>query len=221
MSQPGSRCARCTPSMGCGACLSLHPREMSPELIDVAELPRGVPKLGWQCSRATMTCCGAWPGLHRGPFNDLVQRIALRRLTDRSTRMSSWGFRRSEAQFENSMRLVAGRGLIWCTLRPTHRPGTVSATWRRLPTKKGAAAWPSRRCRSRSLARSTANCWATVEVLVDGRQRGRWRGRTRTNKLVFFASDDDWLGRMALVRLGGLAWSMLGRVLGPAPGYAG
>ena len=39
----------------------------------------------------------------------------------------------------------------------------------------------------RSSARSTPSCWAqVVEVLVDGQQKGRWRGRTRTNKLVFF-----------------------------------
>ena len=33
----------------------------------------------------------------------------------------------------------------------------------------------------------------TVEVLVEDRHRGKWRGRTRTNKLVFF--DIDGAGR--------------------------
>ena len=52
------------------------------------------------------------------------------------------------------------------------------------------------------------------EVLVDGKQRGRWRGRTRTNKLVFFEAPGDWLGRMVRVRITWTGpWSMLGEVL--------
>jgi tRNA-2-methylthio-N6-dimethylallyladenosine synthase len=42
----------------------------------------------------------------------------------------------------------------------------------------------------------------TVEVLVEERHRGRWRGRTRTNKLVFFDVDaTDWAGELVLVRI--------------------
>ncbi len=52
-----------------------------------------------------------------------------------------------------------------------------------------------------------------VEVLVDGQQRGRWRGRTRTNKLVFFSSEQNWLGRMARVHITWTGpWSMIGQV---------
>jgi tRNA-2-methylthio-N6-dimethylallyladenosine synthase len=36
----------------------------------------------------------------------------------------------------------------------------------------------------------------TVEVLVEGRQKGKWYGRTRTDKLVFFSSDSDCTGRL-------------------------
>ena len=36
----------------------------------------------------------------------------------------------------------------------------------------------------------------TVEVLVEERHKGKWRGRTRTNKLVFFdVGDRDWTGQ--------------------------
>ena len=56
-----------------------------------------------------------------------------------------------------------------------------------------------------------------VEVLVDGSQKGRWRGRTRTNRLVFFSSAEDWLGRLARVRITWTGpWSMIGEVVGPA-----
>lgn len=39
----------------------------------------------------------------------------------------------------------------------------------------------------------------TVEVLVEEQHKGKWRGRTRTNKLVFFESPEDWRGRLAEV----------------------
>ena len=52
-----------------------------------------------------------------------------------------------------------------------------------------------------------------VEVLVDGRQRGRWRGRTRTNKLVFFEHPRDLLGQLVrpTVTWAG-PWSLLGEL---------
>ncbi len=55
----------------------------------------------------------------------------------------------------------------------------------------------------------------TVEVLVEGRHKGKWRGRTRTNKLVFFKVDDeDWTGQLATVRITRTGpWSMQGSVL--------
>ncbi len=56
----------------------------------------------------------------------------------------------------------------------------------------------------------------TVEVLVEGRYKGKWRGRTRTNKLVFFdVGDTDWTGELALVHITKTgAWSMQGQVEG-------
>jgi tRNA-2-methylthio-N6-dimethylallyladenosine synthase len=55
-----------------------------------------------------------------------------------------------------------------------------------------------------------------VKVLVEDRHRGRWRGRTRTNKLVFFAVEEtDWMGRLARVRITRTGpWSMQGRIEG-------
>ncbi len=56
----------------------------------------------------------------------------------------------------------------------------------------------------------------TVEVLVEGRHRGKWQGRTRSNKLVFFDIDDtDWTGQLVQVRIVKTGpWSMQARVLG-------
>jgi tRNA-2-methylthio-N6-dimethylallyladenosine synthase len=55
----------------------------------------------------------------------------------------------------------------------------------------------------------------TVEVLVEERHKGKWRGRTRGNKLVFFQHADDWRGRLASVRIEWAGpWSMRGAVEG-------
>jgi tRNA-2-methylthio-N6-dimethylallyladenosine synthase len=53
-----------------------------------------------------------------------------------------------------------------------------------------------------------------VEVLVEHLSKGRWRGRTRSGKLVFFQDPDDWRGRLAKVRITWAGpWSMIGEVL--------
>ena len=53
----------------------------------------------------------------------------------------------------------------------------------------------------------------TVEVLVEDRHKGKWRGRTRTNKLVFFADPADWRGKLAPVRITWAGpWSMIGEI---------
>ncbi len=52
-----------------------------------------------------------------------------------------------------------------------------------------------------------------VEVLVEEKHKGRWKGRTRTNKLVFFEDDTrDWRGRLAPVEITWAGpWSMQGQ----------
>jgi len=53
----------------------------------------------------------------------------------------------------------------------------------------------------------------TVEVLVEGKRKGRWWGRTRTDKLVFFEDGEEWHGRMVQVRITWAGpWSMIGEV---------
>jgi tRNA-2-methylthio-N6-dimethylallyladenosine synthase len=53
----------------------------------------------------------------------------------------------------------------------------------------------------------------TVDVLVETKYQGRWKGRTRTNKLVFFESEDQLRGQIVPIKidLAG-AWSMNGRM---------
>lgn len=49
----------------------------------------------------------------------------------------------------------------------------------------------------------------TVEVLVEEQHRGKWKGRTRTNKLVFFEAPGDLRGQTAAVTVTqASAWSL-------------
>ena len=52
-----------------------------------------------------------------------------------------------------------------------------------------------------------------VEALVEGRHKGRWRGRTPQNKLVFFEADGDWGGKLARLEVTWTGpWSMQARL---------
>jgi tRNA-2-methylthio-N6-dimethylallyladenosine synthase len=53
----------------------------------------------------------------------------------------------------------------------------------------------------------------TVEVLVEDLHKGKWRGRTPQNKLVFFEDTHDWRGKLANVEIVWTGpWSMQGRL---------
>ncbi|MQF48702.1 tRNA (N6-isopentenyl adenosine(37)-C2)-methylthiotransferase MiaB [SAR202 cluster bacterium AC-647-N09_OGT_505m] len=59
-----------------------------------------------------------------------------------------------------------------------------------------------------------------VDVLVEGRHKGQWQGRTQSNKLVFFADEADVVGEMVNVRIEKTSpWSLQGMVLSGA--YSG
>ena len=52
----------------------------------------------------------------------------------------------------------------------------------------------------------------TVEILVEGKKKGRWQGRTRTGKLVFFSNDNDCLGQLMKIRIEKTSpWALQGK----------
>lgn len=54
----------------------------------------------------------------------------------------------------------------------------------------------------------------TVEVLFEEKVRGRWKGRTPTNKLVFVQTEQDLLGKIASIQITWTGpWSMQGQLL--------
>lgn len=53
----------------------------------------------------------------------------------------------------------------------------------------------------------------SLEVLVEDQHQGKWRGRTRQNKLVFFKDEADWRGKLVDVQITWTGpWSMQGRL---------
>lgn len=121
-------------------------------------------------------------------------------------------------QFESSYDLLDELKLDVVHLaRYSIRPGTVAARkmeddvsdeekWRRFrlieELQEGIAAEINRNYQDKK-----------VEVLFEGQHKGRWRGRTPTNKLVFVESEEDLLGKIEEVTITWTGpWSMQGRL---------
>jgi tRNA-2-methylthio-N6-dimethylallyladenosine synthase len=105
------------------------------------------------------------------------------------------------------------------------RPGTRAAAMEADPalavaeSEKNARRVELERLQERVAAAINARLLGqTVEVLVEGEHKGKWRGRTPGNKLVFFTDAADWTGRLARVAVTQTGpWSLQGRLLGAAP----
>ena len=53
----------------------------------------------------------------------------------------------------------------------------------------------------------------TVEILVEGKQKGKWYGRTGTDKLVFFRDDANYMGKLVNLRIDVTSpWSLQGTI---------
>jgi tRNA-2-methylthio-N6-dimethylallyladenosine synthase len=125
----------------------------------------------------------------------------------------------TEAQFENTLQLLSE--LRFDTVHVaaySERPGTPAA---RLPDDVVPEEKERRRRAIDDQQEHIAGeineqlVGRTVEVLVEQRRKGRWQGRTRTNKLVFFEDEAGWRGKLAQVRVTWAGpWSLIGEVSG-------
>ena len=122
----------------------------------------------------------------------------------------------TEEQYQQSMSLLEELRFdkVHCAAYST-RPGTIAA--RSMPDDVPSEE-KTRRMKAvdelqEGIAREINGQYleATVEVLVDGRKRGKWQGRTRTDKLVFFSDDADRLGQLVNVQIEKAGpWSLQG-----------
>lgn len=112
----------------------------------------------------------------------------------------------TEAQFQRTYDLLADLRLDKIHLaRYSPREGTVSA--RRMVDDVPDEAKRDRFHRLEVLQREVSQekmkvyLGETVEVLVEERHKGRWRGRNPQNKLVFFDDEQDLRGQLVSVRV--------------------
>jgi len=126
----------------------------------------------------------------------------------------------TEAQFEETYRLLEELHLDMVHIAAySPRPGTASARWADdvPPEEKERRRKALESLQQRVVGEINAQLLGqTVKVLVEQNHRGRWKGRTRTNKLVFFEDDADWRGRLAQVKITWTGpWSLIGKVATP------
>ena len=129
----------------------------------------------------------------------------------------------TDEQFEHTYQLLADLKMDVAHLaRYSPRKGTVSE--RRMPDDVPDKIKRERFHRLESLQKTIASeinerlLGETVPVLFEEKVKGRWRGRTPMNKLVFVESDDDLRGEVITVRITWTGpWSMQAQLLKQKP----
>ncbi len=129
----------------------------------------------------------------------------------------------TDEQFEQTYQLLADLKMDVAHLaRYSPRKGTVSE--RRMADDVPDKVKRERFHRLESLQKTIATeinarlLGETVPVLFEEKVKGRWRGRTPTNKLVFVESDDDLRGQLIDVRITWTGpWSMQAQMLQQKP----
>jgi tRNA-2-methylthio-N6-dimethylallyladenosine synthase len=202
--------------------LTSHPNWMTDDLLDaVAELPKVCPHIEVPIQAGDDEVLKAMRrGYTNQAYRDLVQRIR-----DRIPGVSIAtdiivGFPgETEEQFEQTHALLADLRMDVAHLaRYSPREGTTSA---RKMADNVPAEEKMRRFRlledlqeEISTEINAHHLGQAVPVLFEEKSRGRWRGRTLTNKLVFVESDRDLLGEESMVRITWTGpWSMIGELV--------
>jgi tRNA-2-methylthio-N6-dimethylallyladenosine synthase len=124
----------------------------------------------------------------------------------------------TERQFEHSLSLVQEmRFDVVHVAAYSPRPGTIA--WREYQDNTPAEVKKERLNRIEELQTAIASeinsqlRGKKVEALVEGKKGGKWFGRTRSNKLVFFEDSGDWLGQLARIQVEKTSpWSLGGQV---------
>ena len=124
----------------------------------------------------------------------------------------------TDEQFERSLSLVREmRFDVVHVAAYSPRPGTIA--WRDYQDDIPAEVKKERLSKIEELQAAIAGDinlklqGKEVEVLVEGRKGGKWFGRTRSNKLVFFEDAGDWLGQLARIQIDKTSpWSLGGEV---------
>jgi len=213
--------------------LTSHPNWMTDELLDaVGDLPKVMPHIEVPVQAGDDQVLEDMKrGYTAAEYRALVAKIR-QRLDGRST--SPYpdvsiatdiivGFPgESEAQFQRTYDLLAELRMDVAHLaRYSTRPGTVAD--RRMeddvPDDEKWRRYRALEALQEEIATEINALYQgqVVEVLFEEKVRGRWRGRTPTNKLVFVESDEDLRGRLLDVTI---TWTGPWSMQGALPKYA-
>lgn len=201
--------------------LTSHPSYLNDELLETAaELPKVMPHIEVPVQAGdNQVLANMQRGYSREDYYRLVEHIRqVFKNQDPPVSIATdiiVGFPgESEAQFQRTVELLNEIKLDVAHLaRYSPRPGTVAARrmvddvpeeekWRRFRLLEDLQEGIAAQINAQYLDK-------TVEVLFEDQARGRWRGRTATNKLVFLESERDNRGKVVPVRITWAgAWSM-------------
>jgi tRNA-2-methylthio-N6-dimethylallyladenosine synthase len=208
--------------------LTSHPSWMSDELLRaVAELPKVCEHIEVPVQAGDDDVLARMKrGYTADDYRRLIERI--RRIIPGASIATDIivGFPgETEAAFQRTHDLMAELRLDVAHLaRYSTRPGTVAA--RRMvddiPAEEKDRRFRALEALQTSILEDLNRTYLarTVEVLVEGRHRSRWKGRTRTNRLVFFESEADLRGRTVPVRIDWSGpWSLVGTPVGAPAAY--
>ena len=201
--------------------LTSHPNWMTDELLDaVAELPKVCPHIEVPIQAGDDTVLEAMRrGYTAQAYRDLVHKIRDRIPGSSIATDIIVGFPgETDEQFQKTYDLLNDLRMDVAHLaRYSPREGTFSA--RKLEDNVPADE-KMRRFRLLEELQEAISAEInaryqdqTVSVLFEELSRGRWRGRTPTNKLVFVESDQDLLGQERDVKIHWTGpWSMIGEL---------
>ncbi len=201
--------------------LTSHPNWMTDKLLDtVAELPRVMPHIEVPVQAGDDEVLAR---MKRGYTVDQYRRLIANiraRIPDVAIHTDIIvGFPgETEAQFQGTHDLLAELKLDKAHLaRYSPRPHTLSTR-----TMADDVPDDEKRRRLQALESLQTEVVAginqrflgqTVPVLVEDQHKGKWRGRTPQNKLVFFEDAGEWRGQVARVEITWTGpWSMQGRL---------
>ena len=203
--------------------LTSHPNWMTDHLLDtVAELPRVMPHIEVPNQAGDNEVLARMKRGYTieqyidlvGKIRDRIPQVAIH--TDIIVGFSG----ETEAQFQRTYDVLAQLRLDKAHIaKYSPRPKTLSA--RSMPDDVPAEEKERRRkalddLQAQVVAEINARLLGeTVPVLFEEQQRGKWRGRTPQNKLVFLDSPDDLRGKVVDVEVTWTGpWSMQGRLPG-------
>ncbi|MFN8378138.1 MAG: tRNA (N6-isopentenyl adenosine(37)-C2)-methylthiotransferase MiaB [Anaerolineae bacterium] len=208
--------------------LTSHPNWMTDKLLDaVAELPRVMPQIEVPVQAGDdEVLANMKRGYTTEQYRRLIERIRARIPNVAIHTDIIVGFSgETEAQFEHTYDLLAELKLDKAHLaRYSPRPNTVSE--RRMvddvPEEEKDRRFHRLDDLQAQILADINQRWLgqTVPVLVEEQHKGKWRGRTPQNKLVFFEDAADWKGRLADVEITWTGpWSMQGRLPNAQPAH--